>query len=88
MSKRFTTREGWLTFYSLACGYIEVNEGWKDRRVAAMSLVNAELNLFEVIGYTEGRVTASEKAVGLAEARKIYKRFLRERNATRAINRE
>ena len=84
---KFTTKRGWLTLYSLACGYIETNEGWKDRRVVCMSLNNGEMNTYEVLGYdVSERINFREVVEGLPAARKLFLDCLAKRGADRHIN--
>ena len=81
---KFVTARGWLTQYALACGYIETNEDWKDRRVACMSLNNGEMNTYEVTAYNEEeRVSFREVVEGLPTARKLFLTCLVERGAKR-----
>ena len=84
---KFITSRGWLTLYSLACGYIETNEGWKDKRITCMSMNNGELNTYEVVAYNEEeRINFREVVEGLPAARKLFLDCLAKRGADRHIN--
>lgn len=71
---KFVNKDGFLTLYSFACGYIETNEGWKDKRQVCLSLVNNELRLFELVVYDQDeRIITRDNIVNLLPARKAFK---------------
>ena len=81
---KFCTARGWLTPYALACGYIEVNQDWNNKRFASMGMNNGELNTYEVVAYNEEeRINFREVVEGLPAARKLFLACLIERGAKR-----
>ena len=69
MKNKFITKSGWLTFYSLACGYLEVNKEWKENRLVKMALINPSINLYLVDNYKTG---THKYCQSIKEARKVF----------------
>lgn len=73
MRNKFFTKQGWLTFYAMACGYRHETAIDKETTVI-FSMNNAELNTFDVIKYDKnGRQW--ETVEGINEARKFYRKL-------------
>lgn len=84
MNTKFVNKQGWLSQYALACGYCEVNEGWKEQRKATLWRDSA---CWQVQAYDEeDRRNYWESYDKYTEAKKDYIRQLKLRNAKRTIN--
>lgn len=84
MQTKLRTKAGWLTPYALACGYIEVNVGWNDKRIATMY---HEHGVYHVKAFDTNELRDYWKSFdNLADARKAYMQQLKQRNAKRTID--
>jgi hypothetical protein len=84
MQSKFVNKTGWLTQYALACGYIETNEGWNNKRIACLW---KEHGVFHVKAYDENEQQNYWYAFRLyGDAKKAYIACLKERNSKRTIN--
>lgn len=85
MNSKFITKTGWLTQYALACGYIETNEGWKEKRIACLEKDSA---CFHVKAYDENESRNYwESFDNYGDAKKAFIACLKEQNTKRHINR-
>ena len=83
MKNKFVTKTGWLTFYSLACGYLEVNQEYKQTRLARMQLINPEINLYLIDNLKSGEYKYCNS---IKEARKQFVAYCKENKTKRTIN--
>lgn len=83
MKNKFVTKSGWLTFYSLACGYIETNKEWRENRLVRMQLVNPEINLYLIDNMKTGEYKYCES---IKEARKQFLAYCKENGTKRTFN--
>jgi hypothetical protein len=84
MQSKFVNKSGWLTQYALACGYMETNEGWNDKRIACLEKDSA---CFHVKAYDENEKCNYWQGFDkYGDAKKAYIACLKERNAKRTIN--
>ena len=87
MKPKFVTAQGFLTFYAFACGYLETNLDWKDKRRVCLSLINAELRLFELVVYDhEERIQRQEHIQNLLPARAWFVHACKELGCQRRMN--
>lgn len=84
---KFVTKTGWLTRYALACGYAEVNQDWKNKRVATLWKDSA---CYQVQGYDDDKRNMWESfnldAEGYKEAKTLYLQILKQAKVKRTIN--
>lgn len=69
-SPAFYTKDGWLTNYAMACGYM--HETWLYGKHFSLSSCNPELNTFDVKVFNGNNRLMWETFEGISEARRAY----------------
>lgn len=82
--QKFTTKDGYLTFYAMCCGYIETNQEFRTERKVVMRLMNPEINLFLISNLVNRSNIYVDSGIG--QARKEFNKQCKFAGTKRTIN--
>ena len=88
MSNKFYTKDGYLTQYALACGYIETNLNYSNADFNIRVYMQLDGSVYHVKGYDHNKHISLgwECYESVKEARKAFNALCREINDKRKFN--